>query len=129
MAGEPSISDANILIVEDSETLGMLTELALKDIGVGASRLAGTVEEALRALEHDCYTGCILDIRMHQKSSIEVAERLEDRAIPYVLFSADIPPQEFKNLKSVLGQIQKPTPISVLAETIEQFLLPSQVNQ
>lgn len=129
MAGEPSISDANILIVEDSETLGLLTELALKDIGVGASRLAGTVEEALRALEHDLYTGCILDIRMHQKSSIEVAERLEDRDIPYVLFSADVPPEEFKHLKSVRGQIQKPTPIAVLANTIEQFLLPREVHQ
>ena len=73
-----------ILIVEDEALVGMALEDALEFLGIGVAGVAGTVDEALAHVEQDQFDGAILDVQLHGKSVLPVADSLEQRGIPFV---------------------------------------------
>ena len=46
--------------------------------------MAGTVDEALAQVERDQFDGAILDVQLHGKDVLPVAESLERKGIPFV---------------------------------------------
>jgi CheY-like chemotaxis protein len=73
-----------VLIVEDEALVGMALEDALEFLGIDVAGVAGTVDEALLHVESDQFDGAILDVQLHGKTVLPVAELLERRGIPFV---------------------------------------------
>ena len=73
-----------VLIVEDEALVGMALEDALEFLGIEVAGVAGTVDEALTRVEADNFDGAILDVQLHGKDVLPVAESLERRGIPFV---------------------------------------------
>lgn len=73
-----------VLIVEDEALVGMALEDALEYLGVDVAGVAGTVDEALAQVEGGQFDGAILDVQLHGKDVLPVAESLEARGIPFV---------------------------------------------
>jgi CheY-like chemotaxis protein len=73
-----------VLIVEDEALVGMALEDALEFLGIEVAGVAGTVDEALAKVESDDFDGAILDVQLHGKDILPVAESLERRGIPFV---------------------------------------------
>jgi CheY-like chemotaxis protein len=73
-----------VLIVEDEALVGMALEDALGFLGVDVVGVAGTVDEALERIEADNFDGAILDVQLHGKDVLPVAESLTQHGIPFV---------------------------------------------
>jgi CheY-like chemotaxis protein len=73
-----------VLIVEDEALVGMALEDALQFLGMDVAGVAGTVDEALAHIESNKFDGAILDVQLHGKTVLPVAELLERRGIPFV---------------------------------------------
>jgi DNA-binding response OmpR family regulator len=74
-----------VLIVEDHPL--MLVEIADALRKVGAKPMtAGTLEQALTALEHDSFAAAILD-HLPDGGSAMLCKKLEERDIPVVIYS------------------------------------------
>jgi CheY-like chemotaxis protein len=73
-----------VLIVEDEALVGMALEDALQFLGIEVAGVAGTVDEALAHIETGQFDGAILDVQLHGKTVLPVAESLERRGIPFV---------------------------------------------
>jgi CheY-like chemotaxis protein len=77
-------SAQRVLIVEDEALVGMALEDALGFLGVDVVGVAGTVDEALERIEGDTFDGAILDVQLHGKDVLPVAESLKQHGIPFV---------------------------------------------
>lgn len=77
-------SAQRVLIVEDEALVGMALEDALGLLGVDVVGVAGTVDEALERIEADQFDGAILDVQLHGKDVLPVAESLQQHGIPFV---------------------------------------------
>jgi CheY-like chemotaxis protein len=73
-----------VLIVEDEALVGMALEDALEFLGIEVAGIAGTVDEALAQVAAETFDGAILDVQLHGKDVLPVAESLEKRGIPFV---------------------------------------------
>jgi len=73
-----------VLIVEDEALVGMMLEDALASLGVEAISIASTVEEALVQASGGNFDCAILDMHLHGKDVLPVAEILERRGISFV---------------------------------------------
>jgi CheY-like chemotaxis protein len=74
-----------VLIVEDESMIAMLLESLVTDLGYDVVVVAGTVDDGLKALDGDTIDVAILDINLRGKQSYEVADRLIDRNIPFII--------------------------------------------
>lgn len=77
-------SAQRVLIVEDEALVGMALEDALGFLGVDVVGVAGTVDEALERIKGDTFDGAILDVQLHGKDVLPVAESLKQHGIPFV---------------------------------------------
>jgi CheY-like chemotaxis protein len=77
-------SAQRVLIVEDEALVGMALEDALGFLGVDVVGVAGTVDEALERIEADRFDGAILDVQLHGKDVLPVADSLKQHGIPFV---------------------------------------------
>jgi CheY-like chemotaxis protein len=78
------VKPQRVLIVEDEALVGMALEDALGFLGIDVAGVAGTVDEALAQVEADAFDGAILDVQLHGKDVLPVAESLERKGIPFV---------------------------------------------
>jgi CheY-like chemotaxis protein len=62
----------------------MAMEDALNFLGIDVAGVVGTVDEALAQVERDKFDGAILDVQLHGKDVLPVAESLERKGIPFV---------------------------------------------
>ncbi|HEX4298038.1 MAG TPA: response regulator [Devosia sp.] len=80
------ISEAirSVLIVEDEALVAMMMEELVRELGVTDVHVCGDVASALelaRLADIDC---AVLDIRLRDGSSIEVADALAARGVPFM---------------------------------------------
>ena len=84
-SARPLMSNSQrVLIVEDEALVGMALEDALEFLGIAVAGVAGTVDEALVHIESSKFDGAILDVQLHGKTVLPVAESLDRRGIPFV---------------------------------------------
>jgi CheY-like chemotaxis protein len=74
----------DILIVEDNVIIAMDLEGLVQDLGAERSHHARTVEEALNILQSTPITAAILDFNLASGTSVDVADALSARNIPFV---------------------------------------------
>ena len=84
---EKTLSGRNILIVEDELLVAMDLEDTLVEWGFVVVESTSTVERALHAIETHKVDAAILDLNLDGKTTLPVAERLEEGNIPFVIVS------------------------------------------
>jgi CheY-like chemotaxis protein len=88
MADEPKLAGARVLIVEDEALSALVAEEMLEELGCVAAGVARSVEAALAALESGEAIDCVmLDVRLGQELSSEIASRLIQKETPFIICS------------------------------------------
>jgi CheY-like chemotaxis protein len=91
------LSGCRVLIVEDEYSLAADLQAALKSLGANVIALVGDLDEALVLLAN----GAVVDINLRGLLAFSIAERLQQRGIPFVFvtgYSADIIPAQFADV-------------------------------
>jgi CheY-like chemotaxis protein len=78
------LSGLRLLLVEDESHVAMLIEDMLADMGCDVVASIARVSEALRLLEATDIDAAVLDTNVAGEKVFPVAERLRERAIPFV---------------------------------------------
>jgi CheY-like chemotaxis protein len=86
-AGQAGIAPSRILLVEDEPLIALQVKNDLEMAGHQVTGLATSVIEALNSIDNADFDVAFLDIRLGDSLSIEVAENLLDRGIPFVFGS------------------------------------------
>lgn len=84
VAPEQLIDGKTVLLVEDSLIIALDAEDILKRLGALHVATAGTVEQALEAIDRTMPTLAILDVNLGDHSSFAVADRLLELNIPFL---------------------------------------------
>jgi CheY-like chemotaxis protein len=78
------LSGLRLLLVEDESHVAMLVEDMLADMGCHVVASAARVSEALRLIEATDIDAAVLDVNVAGEKVFPVAEKLRERAIPFV---------------------------------------------
>lgn len=84
MMTEDRLSGLKVLIVEDESLVSMLIEDALADLGCRVVGVASGVDEALDKAATLPLDAAILDVNLHGKQTVAVAEILKKRGVPFL---------------------------------------------
>ncbi|SMF02157.1 Response regulator receiver domain-containing protein [Tistlia consotensis] len=80
-----------ILFVEDEVFIGFETKLLLEEAGYHVIGPLASVQEALRTLESTTPDIALLDVNLNGVRVTPVAERLNERAVPFALLTGYSP--------------------------------------
>ncbi|KCZ52323.1 response regulator [Hyphomonas pacifica] len=101
----------SVLVVEDDFLIAYDLKIQLEERGYIVTGPAGSVEDALAALEKHDICSAILDIDLHGKPSFPVAEVLREKGIPFLFLSGnyswELPPE-------LSDSLVHPKPVSVM---------------
>jgi DNA-binding response OmpR family regulator len=121
LKGQTVRERARILVVEDETLFAETLVGLLEDGGFSAAGPTGTVAGAMDIMETAPVDAAILDIRLVQELSYQVAYALRDRGIPFIFVTAcrrlDLPP----DLRS-RPFVEKPFPPRALLHTLRTVL-------
>lgn len=76
-----------VLLVEDESLVAMMIEDMLLDLGCEVVQTAGTIPDAMRAIEQQRIELALLDINVAGKQVFPVAEALSEKALPFIFSS------------------------------------------
>ena len=76
-----------ILVLEDEFLIAMDVEQICRDYGASDVIIARTIEEAEAALDSAAFDAAIFDLMLNQKSTLGLAARLNDQAVPFIFAS------------------------------------------
>lgn len=85
MQPDDSLSELRVLVVEDEALVAMLVEDMLTDFGCTVLGPAGSIRQALEAIERDAPEAAILDVNLGGEPVYAVADALIQRGTPFVL--------------------------------------------
>ena len=108
----------SILIVEDEPLISMMLEDFVMSLGHSVAAICETVGDALDAIEANSFDMAILDVNLKGENVWQVAHKLRERDVPFVLASGghvDPPPSEFDGVP----MIDKPYTIDRIKPAIE----------
>lgn len=85
--GESRNSQRRVLVVEDEWLIANEVEQDLSEAGFSIVGPVGSVERALEAIEAGRIDAAVLDVRLQSEDSYPVAERLQERKIPFLFIT------------------------------------------
>jgi DNA-binding NtrC family response regulator len=124
----PSLNGLSILIVEDEVIIGMMMAAEIGRAGGTPIGPVASVAGALKAVEARPIDAVILDAKLIDGSSADLAAHLEERGIPYVVVSG----YEGATLPGSLRDapfVAKPIATPLLIETIKSLAAASRLRQ
>jgi DNA-binding response OmpR family regulator len=86
MGSTAPLIDRTILLLEDDPIVALKIEEALADAGA-KTVVARTLHEGMHLVEQLKFSAAILDFKLHDGDSLALCECLEERAIPYIIYS------------------------------------------
>ena len=117
-----------ILIVEDEMMVAMMLEDMLQDLGCSVV-LAGSIEQALSLIRETTLDGVLLDMNIHGRKTVAVAEELASRSVPFLLVTgygtADGDPPVIK----AAPRLQKPFSEDILSRRMAEVFMPPRSSQ
>lgn len=81
-------SAPSIMIAEDEPLIAMDLEHMLRDEGVTSISVFSTNCDATRWLSNNCPTAAVIDITLKDGRCTDVAHKLSDRGVPFIIYSA-----------------------------------------
>lgn len=79
-----ALAGLSILVVEDEAMVGMMLEDMLHDFGCNV-QVVPSVETALIAIRGHVPDGVLLDMNLHGRKTVAVAEELVSKSVPFLL--------------------------------------------
>jgi len=73
-----------VLVVEDEAIIAMTAEDMLDMLGHSVTTIASDLDQAMAAAEGDGFDVAMLDINLHGKQSLPVADLLAERGKPFI---------------------------------------------
>jgi CheY-like chemotaxis protein len=112
----------NILVVEDSSMIAMLLEDLLVDLGCTVLGPAGSVAQALAALQgcEKPLDGAFLDVNLGSETVYPVADALLTRGVPFV-FLTGYAAHGIEPRYSVIPALKKPFLASAIENAVKRF--------
>lgn len=83
-----NLGGLKVFVVEDEAMLAMLLEDLLTDLGCKVVATASRVEDAVEKASMLPLDVALLDVNLHGKLSVPVAEKLRERKVPFVYATA-----------------------------------------
>jgi len=114
-------SRPSILLVEDEALVGIEMQISLEEAGYDVAGPAASVRQALNILEKKKCDIAILDINLGRENSIPIAEKLQEKNIPFIVVSGYSEGQQ-PEIFSGYPSLSKPVPMSRLLRLIETGL-------
>jgi DNA-binding NarL/FixJ family response regulator len=117
-------SSGSILIVEDEWVVARDMQRCLQDAGYRVTGLVSSPAEALEQIDADTPDLVLIDIVLGPHDGMELAERLQERDLPFVYVTAHTDPDTLTRAKETgpLGYVVKPFDDRQLRSTIELAL-------
>ncbi len=119
---DSELADRRILVVEDEYLLANELQSYLVDAGAVVIGPVGNVDDALRLIDNEpAIDGAVLDANLQGVMVFPVADRLDERDVPYVLttgYDASALPPRFRHIE----RLDKPTSMSKLCRTMSQVI-------
>jgi CheY-like chemotaxis protein len=84
-----------ILVADDEFLIATAIEDTLKEAGAETLR-AATIPDALKGAADEALSLALLDVRLGRQTTAEVADRLADRAVPFLFYSGQDLPEEMR---------------------------------
>lgn len=85
MSSDDSLNGLRVLVVEDEALVAMLVEDMLSDFGCTVLGPAGSIRQALEAIEQEAPQAAVLDVNLGGEPVYAVADALIARGTPFVL--------------------------------------------
>lgn len=85
MSSDDSLNGLRVLVVEDEALVAMLVEDMLSDFGCTVLGPAGSIRQALEAIEQEAPEAAVLDVNLGGEPVYAVADALLARGTPFVL--------------------------------------------
>jgi DNA-binding NtrC family response regulator len=76
-----------VLVLEDEFLIAMDVEQICRDYGASDVIIARTIEEAEAALDSAAFDAAIFDLILNQQSTLGLAARLNEKAVPFIFAS------------------------------------------
>jgi CheY-like chemotaxis protein len=73
------------LIVEDESLMALLLEHLLQELGYDVVGICASIHDALSLINKESFDFAILDINLRGVESYEVADKLDDHRIPFII--------------------------------------------
>ena len=80
---ETQRSSQRVLVIEDEWLVATLLEDMLAELGHSVVATAGTIDDALAAVDGQRFDLALIDMNLNGKSARGVADRLTERGIPF----------------------------------------------
>ena len=110
-----------ILIVDDEILIGLNLEDIFAGAGADVVGPCTTLREAMRAASDESLSAAVLDIRLGQQTTENVARLLNDRHIPYVFYTGQPAAAAFV-VRGSVTTIIKPARAGQLIEAVVHLL-------
>lgn len=118
-----TLADLFILIVEDEVMVAMMLEDMLKDLGCSVA-LAGSIEEALSLIRKTPPDGVLLDMNIHGRKTVAIAEELARRSVPFLLVTGYGATDGDPPLVKAAPRLQKPFNEEILGRRMAETFMP-----
>ena len=116
----PSLYGKSVLIVEDEFIIGLMLKKEIALVGGTSIGPVTSVSDALKEIESQIIHVAVLDAKLVDGTSAELAGRLEDRRIPYLVVSGYDKTGLPEGLRSA-PFIAKPVSVPLLMEAIQRL--------
>jgi CheY-like chemotaxis protein len=123
-SGERPLDGVVALVVDDSLIVSLHLERALNTLGAANVAVAGTLQQALAIVDTRPVNLALLDINLNGEASYAVADRLAERAIPFVFVTGYGRDARLPARFADVPLLAKPVAAHQLAEAIVQFMRP-----
>ena len=117
-----------ILIVEDEVMVAMMLEDMVKDLGCSVA-LAGSIEEALSLIRETTPDGVLLDMNVHGRKTVAVAEELARRSVPFLLVTGYGVVDGDPPVVKAAPRLQKPFNEDALGRRMTEVFVPPKSSQ
>jgi CheY-like chemotaxis protein len=84
---QTNVSGLRVLVVEDEVLVAMALEDALEELGCEVVGIASRIDAARTAIHERDFDCAILDINVHGEPIYPVAEKLDERDVPFIFLT------------------------------------------
>lgn len=105
-----------LMLVEDEFLVAVSADAMLRDLGAADVQLASNVATGLPLASQEEFDAAVLDVNLGNERSDPIAQRLEERGIPYI-FATGYSRRDM-DIGEEVGLIEKPYTPQKLAEGI-----------
>jgi CheY-like chemotaxis protein len=125
VAAELPLTGRSILVVEDNPIIAMDVVQGLQDAGASVAQ-ARPLTDALRKVECPTLSAAVLDHRLNEDDASQICERLDQRNIPFVIYSGY---DCVEGPCSGGEHVRKPVPPPVLVDAVVDLLRKAPVSR